>query len=558
MVLRSSKVGQNASGSAILVIVVTALIVLYILFLPPADRAELLGETSGSGGSGSSGTTTPATLTLFNEKVGHIDYLNSEERDHPLPSFRVSTKVDGSVIKEVSSLYVKSSVFETVIENITFSLDEALTSDVKLSFNVDGRASGRLMMVLNGMQILNAEIPGPSSQVIVLPADDLERYNTLTIGVSSPGWAFWSMNQYALDTIQVSGDVKDISGAEARQSFILSEDEALFLDRAVLRFYADCLPREVGRLDIRVNGRTVFSGQGDCGVLNTVELDKGYLAAGQNDIIFRTDQGSYLITDLLVKVQLEEPVYPTYYFEMNGKYFTTGQDDAVCGVVDGECPEDCSEDIDKDCCFSVRSASFWCDLETAQLNDRCVSFVSSTTCDRCESAYEDSSGKVATACKGLCGDDKDNSCPSGCSPYLDKDCCFDAGDNYWCDDAPRGRPVSSVCKLGVDPDERSGCPNRYFDEDGSRLSFTATSVDDEDEELLAAYTATLELAFPNSEVKSADILVNGREIGLETRGTAWNKDISDYVRSGTNSIQIVPARSIDITSLVVKLKRSTT
>ncbi|MFP4524572.1 MAG: hypothetical protein ACLFO2_04670 [Candidatus Woesearchaeota archaeon] len=545
----------NANNSAILLIAITALIVMYILFLPPQDRAELLGET-GSGGTGGTGSpTTPSSSLLLDANVGHVDHLSSQEEEHPLPSFRLSTKVEGTVLKEVDSLYVKSSVFDALVRNVSFRVDEELTSDVKLSFNVGDRASGRLIILLNGHRVLDADLESGVSEHVSLPSDLIERNNILTVGVSSPGWAFWRMNEFQLRTFQITGNVKDLSGAESRQVFSLGEEEASNLDRALLKFYADCEPESAGELSIRVNRRRVFEGYGDCGMLNKVELDERNLYEGENEVEFEAEQGSYIFSNMVVKTFLKDPVHPVYYFDVDDDHFKQGGEHGErCGDVDGVCPSGCDEDQDKDCCFE-HGDNYWCDLETSQLDDRCVSYVSESTCGRCDSGYEDYYGRPPEACEGLCGDDKDGECPSGCSRYLDKDCCFELDDAYWCDDYPVGKPLSAVCKQGVEYDERSACPSRYYDEDGKRLSYDAEDENDGLDKLDDRYKVRMSFRFPGDEHKSATLLVNGREMGLVTYSSSWSKDISDYVVPGTNSIKIRPDTTMDITSLRVRLAR---
>ena len=551
------KRGQNnASNAAILVIIITTLIVLYILFLPPTDRAELLGEsstsgTSSSGSSPSSSSSAPA-MTLLQENVGHITSLNKDEVEHNLPAFSLSTKTGGSVIKEVSSVYVKSSVFDAVIKNVSFNADPDTMSSLKLSFNVGAVADGRLIILLNNQQIFNDQLKPKANGVVKLPSDLLQRYNVLTIGVSSPGWAFWQANEYTLSSFQITGNVQDLSGAQSRQSFTLSQEEVQNIDHASLRFYAEC-SKDAGRLIVKVNGRTMSDSFIDCNVLNTIELDNRYLDVGENDVLFSVDGGDYQISNLMVKTYLQAPIYPIYYFDVDQKYFTAAKDtgNEMCGEVDGICPDGCTADEDKDCCADDRG--YWCDVPTAQLNDRCVSFVTESTCGRCASGYEDYRGRAPDACEGLCGDDKDGKCPTGCSAYYDKDCCFANNDYYWCDDAPVAQPLSAVCMAGVEPDQREYCPSTYYDDSGHRLTYTKTS--DTTDELRSTYTAMLYLEFPNSDVKSGTLVINGREVGLETTRTSWEKDISSYVRPDTNSIQIEPARTMDVTSLTVKIEK---
>ena len=483
--------------------------------------------------------------------------MDNNEREHPISSFRLSTKVEGSILHETDSLYVKSSVFDSQIHNITFKVNTELTEDLKLSFNIPERPSGRLIMLVNGQQILSEELD-ESSKVVTLPVELLDRYNTLTIGVSSPGWAFWQYNEYTITNLQITGDVKDTTGSSSSQIFTLAEEEVDYIERALLKFYADCTPTSAGRLEIKLNGRRIFSGFGDCGVLNKIELDQRSLDWGENELSFSSEQGSYLFTNVEVKTYLEEAIYPIYYFDIDDAYFTTTKDDddALCGEVDGFCPYDCGSDIDKDCCFEESTTHYWCDFDTAQLGDRCVSFVTESTCSRCDSGYENYRGQPAEACEDTCGDDKDGECPVGCSKYVDKDCCFEESeDYYWCDDAPVNRPISAVCKAGVEPDERNDCPSKYFNDNGKRLTPAVEYGEDDDSELSSRYKVLLNLDFPNDELKTATITVNGRDMGLQTRDIEYEKDISDYVRTDTNSIEIVPARSLDITQLEVKVIR---
>ncbi|MBR9702518.1 hypothetical protein GOV10_00645, partial [Candidatus Woesearchaeota archaeon] len=219
----------------------------------------------------------------------------------------------------------------------------------------------------------------------------------------------------------------------------------------------------------------------------------------------------------------------------------------------------CEPDDDKDCCFEENRDFYWCDASTGFRQDRCVEFVTSTICSRCDTGYEDRSGDAPEACEDRCGDDNDDVCPSGCPAYEDKDCCFEQGDYYyWCDDVPLGKSLNSVCVQGADEEDRKLCPDYYYNDDGDRLRPASTSSDsdlDDEEDLNDDYKVMLELTFPNNELKDAVILVNGREIGVYTYDLEFDWDISDYVRSGVNSIQIKPDRTIDITSLDVRVKK---
>ena len=78
-----------------------------------------------------------------------------------------------------------------------------------------------------------------------------------------------------------------------------------------------CKPGDVGKLDILINYQNVFSGVPDCGGINVYSFSTNVLYGGDNNIVFKTDKGSYLIEQIKVQTSLRELIYPTYYFEIN-------------------------------------------------------------------------------------------------------------------------------------------------------------------------------------------------------------------------------------------------
>ncbi|MFH1506634.1 MAG: hypothetical protein ABIE94_06660 [archaeon] len=558
-----NKRGQSPALAAIFVLVIMFLIIFYVLFLEPDDRAELLGDpslgsgggTGGTGGGTSGGGTTIAAINkvLLSENIGRLDYLKTNSREHDLPSSRISTQTDVQIIKSLSSIYVQNGVMDQEFYNFTFDVDEDLTKDLMLSFNVK-RAAGRLIIYLNGRKILNTELDKGSPAPIALQQDYLQDENKITVAVSGVGWAFWRYNEYILDDIKITAKVTDISGSAGVRRFYIDEDEYNNIDEIKLRFYPDCDLNEVGPLTIRLNGVKIFSDIGDCGTYSIYVLGKDSVMPGENILTFSTEKGNYLLDRIKVIIEFEELVYPIYYFEMDDDYFSTvaEDEDAECGKIDGICPDDCDEDEDKDCCF--RYDNYWCDLEPRNADDRCVSSVDADDCNRCGPGYEDDSGDPPEACEDMCGDDTDDDCPIGCSMNYDRDCCWEENDeNYWCDDVPVDG-ITSVCEEGIDSSECDDCPSKYRNEDGDRPNCPSTSSDDDENELKSRYDVTLKLIFPNKEDKKADINVNGHLVRVDTNKLDWERNIDDYLRPDTNSIEIVPKSTMDITELEVRIK----
>ncbi len=557
--------GQSAGNAAVLVLLIAIMIIMFILFLRPEDRAAILDEppTDGFGGGGTSGD--DENLTLLEEPVGRLDYINFNKKEHELPSFRIFTNTAASEFRRLDYVYVKSAAFEKKAKNVSFEIRRPENvQNMKLSFNV-ADANGALIILLNGREIFYSDLPEGSPAPIELPTSLLMKDNVLTFKVSSPGWQFWRVNVYSLRNLQVLGDVTDLSGSEATQYFTISEMENANIDTATLFFYPGCQINDVGKLTIKLNGRQVYSSVADCGIMNHVELDTSDIFEGSNKLEFETIKGSYLLDQVQVKTELKSLVYPVYYFTMEDKYFEGDPEEReeLCGLADDVCPDNCNGDEDKDCCYEESRDNYWCDMETTNTNDRCVEYVDSQYCFRCLSGYEDYSGDAAETCEGLCGDDNDDLCPVSCSGlyqggiYYDKDCCYISSNEafFWCDDVPIAG-LKSVCEEGVSSYECDDCPNGYRDGDGRRPTCKKKETDlEKEEELKKKYDTLLKIKFVDEEIKKLDVIVNGFKVYVDTNRLVFTQNIDDYVRTGTNSIELIPkSDNINIAELNVEIE----
>jgi len=316
-----SKRGQHpaATGAAILILIITAILILYILFLPPQDRAVLLGEENESFSSVE--TTSGFNKTLLEEdSLGRLDYLKFDEREHDLPSFRIYSETDGTVLRSSGSLYVSRSLGNQKEFNLSFGMNKRLTSNVKLSFNVR-KSKGRLLILLNSVQIYDGVLNEGTPLPIDLPTNLLDSNNVLTFKVSSPGAAFWRTNEYLLETIEITGDVLDLSRSASRQFFFVTKEEQANLESVRLKFIPSCNTREVGPLMIYLNGEEVYSGVADCGIFNTLNMDPDIVLPDKNEIEFVATEGSYLMDRVSVKTELEELLFPVFFFDMDEDLF---------------------------------------------------------------------------------------------------------------------------------------------------------------------------------------------------------------------------------------------
>ncbi len=322
-----SKLGQAATQAGIVVVLIAVLMVLYILFLSPQDRAALLGEDSGTGSGGSGGSGRVRSV-LFSANPGRIYPVGADSVEHTMPSLTVFTVTNANELKRVQSLYVKSSVFSSTTKEVVFFYDKQTTSDLKLSFNVK-KHEGRLIIKLNGYELFDGELAEGSPTPITLPADYLQEKNSLIFSVSDmTGIAFWKFNEYELENVLISGRVTDYSGAVSERHFSLSTSEYDNFDKAIFEFIPDCPPKEVGLVQILINNRAIYTGYPDCGVKSRVEVSQEFLKPGDNALVATTNSGSFLLDMPKLTVMPKKSTQPVFYANVPIELFNamyTGQ-----------------------------------------------------------------------------------------------------------------------------------------------------------------------------------------------------------------------------------------
>ncbi|MFH0977863.1 MAG: hypothetical protein V1837_01040 [Candidatus Woesearchaeota archaeon] len=549
------KKGQEKATAASLVATIAGLIILYIIFLPPQDRAELLGEQPSSISGGGSPTTHETTRndSIFSASPGKIFYQKLDEFEYDLSAFTLMKTTGASVISTANNFRVRNGWFDKITKNVTFTIADAENTDnVMLSFGAQ-RHTGTLTIKLNGAGIYDFEIDTQSPNPISLDKTLLKNgKNTLEFSVSGVGPRFWTTNEYSLHDIKIVGDVTDTTRQESKNTFYISPEESQNLEKAELKFNPDCRPSQTGILDVLLNQRSIFSGIPDCGTLNKYTFSPSLLNIGKNSINFKTGAGSYLVDQISVKTFLKQPVQPTFYFDLDENLFNKDKESvARCGDVDGICPNGCGKDLDKDCCFEEFPTGFFCKTKTEYIGDRCVGFVDKGSCNRCSSGYKDKNGEGASACEDLCGDDSDGSCPHGCLAKYDKDCCFELSEEqFWCKDLP----ITGEDFICMNDLTTSTCQNCETGYEAEGTGFDCKPITEEKKTDLEKGTdIILIFRFTESrEDKEAEVWINGKQTSFATRESSYRKNINEFVEPGTNSILIKPKTDLDIRELQVK------
>ena len=309
----------NAGSAAVLILIIMIVIILYVLFIPSSEREDLLrGNVTKEK---EKKEIKENESVLLEVSPGRLDYISEREYEHTIPSFYLYKTTNAVEIKKINPFIVRNAVFDRKSYNLTFFIkDLENTNNAVLSFQAK-RHSGVLAIRLNGNTIFESGITSFNIEPISLPKEFLEEQNTLEFSVSDVGWRFWSSNEYQLENIRIIGDVTDVSGQESKNVFYVTSIENNNVERAFVKYSPECSPDSAGRLDVFINNQFVFSGIPDCGILNTHEFAPDLLLEGSNNIVFKTDKGSYLIDLIQVKTELKETPYVVYYFEINASQY---------------------------------------------------------------------------------------------------------------------------------------------------------------------------------------------------------------------------------------------
>lgn len=270
---------QGQSGAAILVALLAALIILYVLFLPPEERAALLGENPDGTPGGPA-----ANNILFSTPVGVV-YPKLDPADvHDLPTVHIRTVDSAMVLAQRDRIDVSGNAFEKNFEMLTFNVDPMLTRNAVLAANLEARQGGNVIVSVNGVEVFDQ--PGSSRALPPVTLTNLQASNELRFETSSVGFAFWRTNGYTLTDVKVVADVTDITGARSTVRFTLTQEEMAYMERAKLSFVPVC--NDDGTLSIYLSGSELFNGVPDCGVQNTLDLPPERLQVGENTLTFAT------------------------------------------------------------------------------------------------------------------------------------------------------------------------------------------------------------------------------------------------------------------------------
>ena len=319
--LLSNKHGEmdkvKSAREAVLVIgIITVIIIFYILFLPPADRSELLDQDFTPGSGTTPSTQQPAKI-LLDQNVGSLEYYSATPDPHTLSGVSLFAESESQVLTTINPFRVRNGWFEKQGQKVNFAVtDLEHTDQILLTLEATIR-QGPLTISLNEQPIYNFVPETGNIGPIDLPKNILRETNVLDFNVASVGWKFWTTNEYAFQQGQIIGEVVDVNKQQSDRSFSLTESEKNNLETVVLTFFPRCNQQEVGNLEIILNGRRIYNAVPTCRSINLQDLFPTELLNGKNDLSFRTRKGEYDIEQIRIETKLKEAKSYVQYFQVD-------------------------------------------------------------------------------------------------------------------------------------------------------------------------------------------------------------------------------------------------
>jgi hypothetical protein len=305
--------GADGGAAAILVLIILLIFVFYIVLIPPADRAELLGDNDPSQGDGSGIVAPGNSNALLQESIGNLGFVQSRSVDHLIPNMNLFERRSAQVIENVAPFDVSTGIFSMTSKVVEFSIKPEMLDNVLLSFQVPER-SGSLRITLNGEIIYDQEVLSRTPSPIPIKKNLLRDNNVLRFEADG---GFWIDKYYSLKDVKVIADIIDSEAKKAENTFILSDEEFNNIDQGSVSFYVQCDQASVGQLRVDLNGNSIYKQTPSCDSPIQSDVLKGDFVKERNRLNFEIEKGGVFIDTAQIKTSLKPSKGYTGYFQID-------------------------------------------------------------------------------------------------------------------------------------------------------------------------------------------------------------------------------------------------
>lgn len=303
---------------AMFIVMMVLFLIVYLVFLPKAEREKLLGTGEEYEPEGTETTAEGEKEILLSVFPGKVFPYSKETDTKNLASVNIYSTIKSSPIMLADSVVVSRSLLSNNYKELKFDLDNlADLEGLSLFFNT-AEAKGELIVKINGNEIYRGKVLG-GDLPIKIPIEHLKESNSLVLESSSPGWMILTLNEFTMKDVQLIKQLNFENKIEMR-SFVVDDVENL--RKGKLGFFINCLKikGEQGVLKIGLNGRNIYTGRivCDAGFVD-VDLIKDNFVNDRNTLTFEIDQGEYNLEQVKVELEIEEEKTPQYFFSIDDK-----------------------------------------------------------------------------------------------------------------------------------------------------------------------------------------------------------------------------------------------
>ncbi len=313
------KKGQQPSAAgniAALIALIALFLIGYIILIPPEEREKLLGEDgNGVNNRGDRNNGVIESRVLLQDSPGLVNTFKDDSVKHKLSPVELFTRGEPEVDNLASSLSISRTLFADNMKTIDFNIDDTENlQDINLFFFVR-EAKGKLIIELNGNEVLNQEIEENQIKNIILPRSLIKKGNTLKF---STDFKWFSSNEYELEDVRLRKEFS-LNNVEETRNFVLSESEIKLADRARLNYFVTCSKKiDNAVLTINLNDKPFERIDLPCiGDEASFDIDLDDLREGSNQFKFSIDNGDFRFSDLEVIIELEGREFPTFNFAVD-------------------------------------------------------------------------------------------------------------------------------------------------------------------------------------------------------------------------------------------------
>jgi hypothetical protein len=314
----SKKRAQVSPGgqAATLVGIILVIILFYIVFLPPSEREALL-ESKGIDDPDEDDDDEDGNITILSEAVGTLSYLGKGKVETTIPNIYLSETTSAEELVTFNPFYIRNGWFDKKPKTIDFKLSNLEnTANVILSFKARTHR-GILTIKLNDRVIYDYNVARLDVEPIKLNKEYLKAENILEFTVSPVGIKFWRTNEYSLEGIRILADITDLSRQKSQNIFTLTSGEYQNIEKSTIRLIPYCdVQEDVGILNIDVNNHNIYSSTPVCDDPIVQEFSSDIVNIGENNIIFKSNRGSYSVEQVRLTFDLKEAKSVTYFFEL--------------------------------------------------------------------------------------------------------------------------------------------------------------------------------------------------------------------------------------------------